>query len=138
MSQTNFYIRRNDSVRDLQLRFSLQFPYLKINFFRNRIGEKKISDHSAACSPDSKVKDLNTDLNDVEFEVNDNMTVSELENKFHEQFGLFVQVSRKSGNLWMEPTMTIGWTIKTQNEHGRDISGEDGEPLLFKDVPFGC
>jgi len=138
MSNTHFYIQREDSVKDLQYRFSIQFPYLKINFFRNKQGEKKISGNSASCSPDSRMKDLNSNLNNGEFEVSDNMTVSELENKFFEQFGLFVQVSRKSGNLWMEPTMTIGWTIKAQNEHGRDISRENNEPLLFKDVPFGC
>ena len=138
MTHTYFYISKNDSVRDLQHRFSVLFPYLKINLFKNGEGDKKISGQSAVFSPESKVYDINKNLCDGEFEVDDNMTVAELENKFFDQFGLFVQVSRKSGNLWMEPTMTIGWTVKTQNEHGKDISPEQIEPVLFKDVPYGC
>jgi hypothetical protein len=50
------------------------------------------------------------------------MTVSELESLLLQLFGLPVQVYRKSGNFWMETRMTRDWTLKQQNEHGKDIA----------------
>jgi hypothetical protein len=35
---------------------------------------------------------------------------------------MVVQVSRKSGTLWLETTMTDSWTLGQQNEHGRELS----------------
>jgi hypothetical protein len=31
-------------------------------------------------------------------------------------------VFRKSGNLWLETTMTDDWTLQQQNDHGYEIS----------------
>ena len=59
---------------------------------------------------------------DGEVELHDAMTVGELENAFFTQFGLSVQLSRRSGNLWLETIMTNSWTLKQQNEHGRELT----------------
>ena len=53
------------------------------------------------------------------------MTVGELEKLFRERFGANIQVSRKSGTLWLETTMTDNWTLKQQNEHGRELSSPE-------------
>ena len=50
------------------------------------------------------------------------MTVGELENIFKDQFGANVQVSRKSGSLWLETTLTDKWTLLQQNEQGKELS----------------
>lgn len=50
------------------------------------------------------------------------MKINELEKLVFKKFGLDVQVSRKSGVLWLETTMTDGWTLLKQNEHGREVS----------------
>lgn len=50
------------------------------------------------------------------------MKVSELEKLFKDKFKLAVQVFRKSGNLWLETTMTDNWSLLQQNNHGREIS----------------
>jgi hypothetical protein len=54
--------------------------------------------------------------------INDNMTVAELEKTFLEQFGLAAQVSRNSGGMWLETTMTDTWSLYKQNEYGREIA----------------
>jgi len=38
------------------------------------------------------------------------------------EFGLPAQILRKSGNLWLETSMTNHWTLQQQNDHGRDIA----------------
>jgi hypothetical protein len=60
--------------------------------------------------------------NNGELALNDLMTVGELENSLLENFGLNVQVSRRSGTLWLETTMSDKWTLKQQNDHGRELS----------------
>jgi hypothetical protein len=57
-----------------------------------------------------------------EFGVSGEMTVTELEVLLQYQFGLPLQIMRKSGNLWMETRMTRHWTIREQNEHGKDLT----------------
>ena len=50
------------------------------------------------------------------------MTVTDFENALMDQFGLSAQVFRRSGNIWLETTITDYWTLKQQNEHGREIT----------------
>jgi hypothetical protein len=52
----------------------------------------------------------------------DDMKVRDLENALLRELGIRVQVFRKSGNYWMETRMTSHWTLKQQNDHGREIS----------------
>ena len=54
--------------------------------------------------------------------LSDGMTVTDFENALMDQFGLSAQVFRRSGNLWLETTITDYWTLKQQNEHGREIT----------------
>lgn len=137
MSKITFHISKENSVTEVQNLFSAQFPFLRITFFKNGINEGR-KGQNAAYSPESRMKEMNKDFPEGEFEMDDEMTIPELESKFFNQFGLFVQVHRKSGNIWMEPNMTSSWTLRKQNEHGRDISPETDKPVIFRDVPFGC
>ena len=41
---------------------------------------------------------------------------------FGEVYGLGVQVFRKSGNVWLETTVTDSWTLKEQNDQGESLS----------------
>ena len=50
------------------------------------------------------------------------MTVDELEQRFMDVYGLSIQVFRKSGKVWLETTITDGWTLEKQNEQGRELS----------------
>lgn len=52
-----------------------------------------------------------------------NMTVNDLEQCFSDIFGLGVQVFRKSGKVWLETTVTDGWTLEEQNNQGKELSG---------------
>ena len=61
-------------------------------------------------------------LEEGELLVFDSMTVGQFEKSFLEKFGVMVQVSRKSGTVWLETTMTDRWTLKQQNDHGRELS----------------
>ena len=54
--------------------------------------------------------------------VTQNETVSTLENELWKNFGLSAQVFRKSGNLWIETSLTDSWTLEQQNREGFEMS----------------
>ena len=110
-------------IREIRKEFSEEFPYLKIEFFQKGIRYKPTRKRDQSLSKDLKLG--NTDMLDFkdDLKISGSMTVKELEKIFEDRTGLSVLVYRKSGNLWLEPTMTDNWTLEQQNENGRQISG---------------
>ena len=68
------------------------------------------------------IGEIRTTHTDGDLSINGHQKVSTLESKFLEDYGLNVQVFRKSGNIWLQTTSTDHWTLTEQNEHGRDYS----------------
>ena len=113
-------ILKTRNVGDVQHDFSQEYPFLRIDFFREvggRLGSliKQKLNRTANLSSSGK-------LREGELEINDSMTVGQLEKTFRERFGIDMQVSRKSGPVWLETTVTDKWTLKQQNDHGRELS----------------
>ena len=112
------------SISEIQQDFNRQYPFLKIEFYDSNGGYKTSSkklhlQNSIPIKRAGLIKNGN-------IEVRDSMTVGQLENIFQTEFGLSAQVSRKSGILWLETTMTDKWTLKQQNDHGKELS----EPVV--------
>ena len=111
------------NISEIQSDFNSLYPYLKIEFYPvNGNAGKTQRRHLQSSIP---VKNAGL-TRSGSIEINDCMTVGELENIFRTQFGLAAQVSRKSGILWLETTMTDKWTLKQQNDHGKELS----EPVI--------
>ena len=113
-------ISKNKTIAEVQDNFSELYPFLKLDFY------KKSSGRLGSEIKQKLVKTilLNNAGNGREgvMEITDPMTVGQLEKSFYDRFGMVVQVSRKSGTLWLETTMTDSWTLRQQNEHGRELS----------------
>ena len=120
----NLHIEPNRLISDIQKEFNKTFPFLKLEFFynknqsRSKISGKEIIPHNKKIGEEQKI------IADGDIVINDEMKVNELENIFQQKFALSAQVFRKSGNLWLETTMTDNWTLLQQNNHGREISTE--------------
>jgi hypothetical protein len=61
-------------------------------------------------------------ITDGILEIEETMKVNELVRLFKEEFSLCIQVFRRSGIIWLQTSMTAEWTLKKQNEHGKDLS----------------
>ena len=112
-------------ISEVQQDFSLAYPFLKIEFFKNGSARKERYAFAKLIPHHLKVKEawfLNNYEGELEFD--NETTVLGLEKALMDKFGLSAQVFRKSGNLWLETTITDNWTLKRQNEHGREISTE--------------
>jgi hypothetical protein len=111
------------TISELQKDFGSLYPFLKIEFFRNgriRRDRYPVNKMIPASQPVKNAWHWKKDAGQLE--VNDNITVTEFENALMDQFGLSVQVFRRSGNLWLETTITDSWTLKQQNDHGKEIT----------------
>ena len=53
-----------------------------------------------------------------DFVIDEGMSVGRFEQSLYEQFGLNVQVFRKSGSLWLQTTSTDNWSLAEQNRKG--------------------
>jgi hypothetical protein len=115
-------ITKDRIIKDIQKEFNLEYPFLKIEFFKKGYQMKRSVYKETGLSKEMMVglNKLGSSLEGLQ--ITGNMTVKELERKCEEVLGLSVQVYRKSGNLWLETTMTDNWTLNQQNESGRQIS----------------
>lgn len=113
-------ILKGRTVGELQHDFNQAYPFLRVDIFKEINGSnnpiiKQRLTRNIDLSAAGKLKEGTLELNDY-------MTVGQLEKMFREQFGINVQVSRRSGPVWLETTVTDKWTLRQQNEHGRELS----------------
>lgn len=113
------------SLGELQKEFNDRYPYLRIMFFskphqHGKGTERKYLQNANVTLEQCRIKN---DGGALEFD--EHITVGELEEKFAEQFGLYIQVFRRSGNLWLETTATDNWSLHHQNEQGKELSTGD-------------
>jgi len=113
-------------LSEIQQEFNDKFPFLKIEFFRSTLPRQSKWNAANRISPNLEISRCQTQPKSGAIHFQEETKVEELENLFQQGFNLNVQVFRRSGNIWLETTMTDKWTLKQQNDHGREISL--GEP----------
>ncbi len=113
-------VSENITIDDLQKSFEEQFQFLKLMFFKKPHVAKEGSAKKDILNGGTKLTSIISKNGNVTFD--ENTTVTELEELFKEKFGLNVQVFRKSGKSWIETTVTDNWTLKKQNEQGKELS----------------
>lgn len=125
------HIAPNLLISDIQKEFNEAYPFLKIEFFRTKSFSRSDFMAHQIIPSQRKIGDGQLAITDGDIEIAGEMKVKELEKIFKDQFSLAAQVFRKSGNLWLETTMTDNWTLQQQNDHGREIS----TVKIIKDSP---
>jgi len=138
MKTSHLIIQQDNDIRQVRQHFNDLYPYLKINFFLSRKNEKELNAHSIVFSDAVKLKEINPVFSGGDIEVSDDMSILDFENEFLRRFGLSVQVSRRSGNLWLDTTKTNQWSLKEQNDHGEAISPGFEQKPPFSEIPYGC
>lgn len=117
-------INDNRKIFSIQEEFNAEFPFLKIDFYAksNRHGgpsSEKIVEKSSKTIGDCRTTHENGTIT-----ISPNMTVAELESLFNNEYGLKINISRKSGKSWIETNVTNNWTLEKQNDQGRILSEE--------------
>ena len=132
------HINSKQKLAALQKEFSSYFPFLKLEFFRFLHNDIEASSKRYLVSHDTSLSELLKVETDAEYVFSADTTVSTIEQDLETKFGLHAQVFRKSGNVWIETTLTDSWTLAHQNEEGQELSskGEDesAEDMADRDV----
>ena len=121
----------------LQTEFMEAFPGLKIAFFSKPHREFKgsaakflVQDH------DMPLSQLSQKMKAGQIVLLHETVVSALEKLFEEEFGLHVQVFRKSGNAWLETSVTDNLTLREQQEKAassENIRQEFVDPMDYRE-----
>ncbi len=119
-------------ISEVQEEFNALFPFLKLEFFKNK-GHQPQPATNQIIPHNRRIGDYQAAVTDGMIEINGNMKVRELEKIFKDKFRLNVQVFRRSGNLWLQTTITDEWTLQNQNEHGMEISLSHKTPVINED-----
>lgn len=115
-------INSETKIKEVQKEFSKAYPFLKIEFYKKPHAEKELIHKKFRLNPDKIVSKESTSFKPSEIDIRKNKTVAELENEVYEKLGISMQVSRKSGNIWLETSFTDDRTLEMQNIQGRDMS----------------
>ncbi len=110
------------TISEIQNEFNTEFPFLKIEFFDAAYKPETALPKSKILGNDKKLSACKRLHSQGSIVVAENDRVSDLENVLWEQFGLAAQVFRKSGNLWIETSLTDSWTLGRQNREGLEMS----------------
>ena len=122
------HIHNTDTLEKVQESFNAEFPYLKLEFFTRPHEKGRPTEKQFMVNVKRTVDSCNPDLKDATVSIPTAMTVQELERVFQEELGLYIQVFRKSGKVWLETTATDDWSLFKQNEEGQELSVRHYEP----------
>jgi hypothetical protein len=114
-------IKSKMTISELQKQFSDEFPYLKLEFFDIPYSPGKLS--KAHQYPANRLLGVCSKIrHEGTITITPADTVGKLEQIFCNEFGLTAEVFRKSGNLWIETSLSNSWTLKLQNDEGKALS----------------
>jgi hypothetical protein len=137
VSHFQLYVGKEDTVSEIQHKFSEIFPHLQLSIFRHTGDFGSASTQDILYTPETRMNKINPELRADKLEMDSRMTVAAFESVFFNQFGLFVQVSRINQELETEKFKIDHFPLDEANyAHGSELPGKKIIP--FRDLPFGC
>jgi len=110
------------TIESIQNDFNRLYPFLKLGFFKTPGTKGKGNAKSNMYLSNEKLEFIQKVKKNGLYHLPVNTTVAEIERIFESDFGLYVQVFRKSGNVWLETSATDDWTLEQQNEEGKSLA----------------
>lgn len=106
----------------IKAEFNEAFPFLRIEFFTHPHKVNAPNSKKDLILKDVPLSELKRSKHIHAIEINDDMPVETVEQMFQKEFGVAMQVFRKSGKSWLETSVTDDWTLRRQNEEGMELS----------------
>lgn len=113
-------ILNNDmTLAEIQAIFHEQFPHLKLEFYTQSHSKMEgTSEQYKIKNVQQKLSEIRSTDTEGHLSINGNCKVKTLEENFERQYGLFVQIFRLSGKLWLQTTRSDDWTLGQQERKG--------------------
>lgn len=117
-------------LKNLQTEFNQVFPYLKIEFFSKPHEDGNGSNEADILDSELTIGEVRDSNINGFIPMDGKIPVGIFEKLFQNNFGLYVQVYRKSHGKWLQTWVTDVWTLEEQNNRGRVLGDKDN--LLAK------
>ncbi len=109
------------SIREVQEEFNLNYPYLKIEFY------KGLNDERELVYPESKLQTYRpARAKTTKVVIKPQHTIEDLRDKFYNAFELVILILTQSGTTWTNASKTDYWSIEYQNEHAERLNRKIG------------
>jgi hypothetical protein len=112
------FIEKGTLVEEVKKIFTTCYPFLKLELYKkpltNFLYKKEVISSNL---PLIQTKKPGKTIINIE----ENKTVADLESDFS-MIGLKAEIFRKSGNVWVETSLTSNWTLQQQNAEAKEIS----------------
>jgi hypothetical protein len=118
-------INKQKKLKQIKDEFQEQFPFLKLEFYSGFYKQGEGSDKKTMLANDLTIGEVCKLTTEEIISISESMKVSELEKAFKDIFGLSVQVFRKSNNLWLQTTITDGWSLEKQNQNAKEMNVQE-------------
>ena len=120
----NQEIRDDQSIGEVQEMFHSLFPFLKVDFFeRDTHGLVKNKLNKPAINSRKLLGEFRLDkIDGGDLLIGKDISVKRFEQYIDSMYCLHAQVFRRSGNVWLETTVTNNWTLEEQNRQGELIT----------------
>ncbi len=117
------------TIGELQAEFSAAFPGLKVVFFSKSHRAYKGSPAKFLLSEsDTPLQEFAPGIKTGYLLLEPDMVVWQVERLFEQEYALHVQIFRKSGQVWLETSVTDDLTLEQQQ--AKASAGEHPEPQL--------
>ena len=104
------------TIDDIQERFSLCFPYLKIEFYNQPHHWEESSEVKDLIDPGTLIGDIRKKHTPGVLEIKSWYKTGEVEQLFKKLFGLNAQIFRLEKNKWKQSTASDNMTLARQSE----------------------
>lgn len=112
-------INSHQTINEVQRIFNDMFPFLRIEFFRSlndsTLSKEKLNVSNLTVGKIPRVKKFS------KISFGSEMTVEQIEKFLRNEYGLIIQIFRKSGPIWLETTATNNWTLDRQNDEAKTL-----------------
>jgi len=133
MKNSSFFISSEDTIHNIQDRFSRLFPRLTISFYSQN-EQSQSADSCPMFSADCRISELNPHGRFGSIQIAEDMLAFEMENAIRDHFGLHAEIRE--------------WTADSQDSGGNSgVNSKNQETKLFfsqsalryfGEIPFAC
>lgn len=105
-------IYSTDSTFQVRERFRDRYPMLDLHFYRSAHKPFRGNLETEELRADLPLTTLSPNIKDGTVNIDGEVTAISLEQALEEDFGLHVQLVRRSGRQWMQTSLTDKWTLQ--------------------------
>jgi hypothetical protein len=120
-------ITRKTPIKEVQQKFNIAFPFLKIEFSAEPYqGEEENDD--LFCVPGGKLFEVARKKQTGWVILQIQQTAGQLQKLFEDRFGVYASIFRKENDRWIKLTGTDAKTLEEQNRVGRNSIERNRDP----------